>query len=326
MTEKLLRIEDLKVHFPIRKGVFRRTVGHLKAVDGVSLSLRQGECLGIVGESGCGKSTLGRAAIRLLEPTSGTVHFQNQDLAALTRGELRRWRRQVQMIFQDPYASLNPRKTIAESVGDPLLHHGIAKNVIQRDEQVGAILQEVGLSPDLMHRYPHQFSGGQQQRICIGRALALSPQLIVCDEAVSALDVSVQAQILNLLAELRRSRNLSYLFISHDLSVVRHLCDRVAVLYLGKVVEIAGTEELFTNPKHPYTQFLLSSVPKEHPNEKRTRLTAEGELPSPANPPTGCPFHTRCPFAEPSCATDAPPTLTHPGEDGRPHDYSCILS
>jgi peptide/nickel transport system ATP-binding protein len=232
----------------------------------------------------------------------------------------------MQMIFQDPFASLNPRKSIVENIGAPLLHHRIAKNLLQRDEQVAHVLSEVGLSPDAMHRYPHQFSGGQQQRVCIGRALALNPQMIVCDEAVSALDVSVQAQVLNLLADLRYKRNLSYLFISHDLSVIRHLCDRVAVLYLGKVVETATTEELFNNPKHPYTRFLLSAVPKEHPREKRERLQVTGEIPSPANPPKGCPFHTRCPFAQSTCATQPPPTKSFIGSDGRRHTYSCILN
>lgn len=325
MAEKLLKVENLVKHFPIRKGIFRRTVGAVKAVDGIDFYIRQGECLGMVGESGCGKSTAGRAAIRLVEPTAGSIHFLGQDLRALPPAALRQWRRQVQMIFQDPLSSLNPRKTVVESIGEPLLHHGLAKTIQQRDEQVATILNEVGLSPDAMTRYPHQFSGGQQQRICIGRALGLEPQLIICDEAVSALDVSVQAQTLNLLADLREARGLSYLFISHDLSVVRHLCDRVVVLYLGKVMEVAGVDELFNNPKHPYTRFLLSAVPKEHPDEKRERLRAEGEIPSPANPPKGCPFHTRCPFAQPICSQEPPPKRSFVGKDGLRHEYHCII-
>lgn len=325
MVEKLLHVENLVKHFPIRKGFFRRTVGAVKAVDGIDFYIRQGECLGMVGESGCGKSTAGRAAIRLLEPTDGSIHFLGEDLRALTPTALRKWRRQVQMIFQDPLASLNPRKTILETIGEPLLHHGLAKNLQQRDEQVAQVLKEVGLPEEAMHRYPHQFSGGQQQRICIGRALALKPKLIICDEAVSALDVSVQAQILNLLADLRESHNLSYLFISHDLSVVRHLCDRVVVLYLGKVVEVAGVDELFSNPKHPYTQFLLSAIPKEHPRENRTRLQVVGEIPSSANPPKGCPFHTRCPYAQPICSQETPPKRTSVGKDGLRHEYNCII-
>ena len=326
MVEKLLQVKNLVKHFPIRKGFFRRTVGAVKAVDGIDFYIRQGECLGMVGESGCGKSTVGRAAIRLLEPTDGSIHFLGQDLRALAPSALRRWRRQVQVIFQDPLASLNPRKTIVESIGDPLLHHGLAIDLDERDAQVAQVLIEVGLTPDAMNRYPHQFSGGQQQRICIGRALALKPKLIICDEAVSALDVSVQAQILNLLADLREKHNLSYLFISHDLSVVRHLCDRVVVLYLGKVVEVAGVDELFTDPKHPYTQFLLSAVPKEHPNEKRSPLHITGEIPSPSNPPKGCPFHTRCPYAQPICAQEPPPTRSFVGKDGLRHEYHCVIS
>lgn len=263
--EPLLEVKGLKKYFPITAGILRHQVGTIKAVNGVDFTVYTGEVLGIVGESGCGKSTAARAAIRLIEPTAGQITFMGQDFSAFTPQQLQQSRKDVQMVFQNPYSSLNPRHTVAESVGEALLYHGIVKNRQEQREHVAKIFGYIGLAPDAMDRYPHQFSGGQQQRICIGRAIAMSPRLVICDEAVSALDVSVQAQILNLLGELKQTMGLSYLFISHDLSVVRYLCDRVVVLYMGKVVESAPTEELFNHPKHPYTQALLSAIPRRHP-------------------------------------------------------------
>lgn len=319
MNEILLKVDNLYKYFPVYSGLFRKQVASVKAVNGISFSLRQGEVLGLVGESGSGKSTVGRAAIRLIEPTSGEIEFKGQNLLKMSAAELLKTRLEMQMIFQDPLASLNPRKTIRESIGDPLFYHKIAKNSQDQTERVAFALSQVGLSPDLMYRYPHEFSGGQQQRICIGRAIAMGPKLLITDEAVSALDVSVQSQILNLLTFLKEKLGLSYLFISHDLSVVRHICDRVIVMYLGKVMEEAPTEELFSNPKHPYTLALLSAVPKAHPNEKKSRVMLKGEIPSPIDPPSGCPFRTRCPFAKPICAE--PPPKKSPSQG---HDYYCI--
>lgn len=325
MSKTLLQARDLKKHFPLFAGIFRRQVNSVKAVDGVSFEVKEGEVLGVVGESGSGKSTVGRTAIRLIEPTAGQVFFDGQDMQNLSRDEMLRMRREIQMVFQDPYASLNPRKTIGEAVGEPLAYHGIVRSKADREAFVVEILQQVGLSADALNRYPHEFSGGQQQRICIGRAIAMNPRLIVCDEAVSALDVSVQAQVLNLLGDLKQELGLSYLFISHDLSVVRHICDRVLVMYLGKVMETAPVDELFNNPKHPYTQALLSAVPKEHPKEKRERIRLEGELPSPINPPKGCPFHTRCPHAKPECQKPPPHKILHEDDQERRHEYFCVL-
>lgn len=324
MSDVLLQVKSLKKYFPVTAGLFRRQIGAVKAVDGVDFTLHAGEVLGIVGESGCGKSTLGRSAIRLIEPTSGTVEFQGHDLLSLSKKNLKEMRKHLQIVFQDPYASLNPRKNVREAIGEALLYHGIVHSKQDQQERVAEILSLVGLSPDIMERYPHQFSGGQQQRICIGRAIALNPRLIVLDEAVSALDVSVQAQILNLLMELKNTLGLSYLFISHDLSIVRHICDRVIVLYLGKVMETASTEELFSNPKHPYTQALLSAVPRSHPDEIKQRMILRGEIPSARNPPSGCPFRTRCPFAQPICA-ETPPYKILKDRDGGDHHYHCIL-
>lgn len=324
MSDVLLKVKDLKKYFPVTAGLFRREVGAVKAVDGVDFTLHAGEVLGIVGESGCGKSTLGRSAIRLIEPTAGEISFAGQNLMGLNKQSLKEMRKQLQIVFQDPYASLNPRKSILEAIGEAMSYHGLVKNKNEQKERVAEILDLVGLSPDIMNRYPHQFSGGQQQRICIGRAIALNPRLIVLDEAVSALDVSVQAQILNLLVDLKNRLGLSYLFISHDLSIVRHICDRVIVLYLGKVMESAATEELFTNPKHPYTQALLSAVPKSHPGEIKQRMLLQGEIPSARNPPSGCPFRTRCPFAQPLCA-EIPPHKILRDVNGHEHSYHCIL-
>lgn len=307
--ELLLKLSEITKYFPIYAGVFRKIVGYVKAVDGVSLSIMRGEVHALVGESGSGKSTLGRVAIGLIKETSGTIEFRGGP-----------YRRSMQMIFQDPYSSLNPRLTILEAIGEGLMFHGLVKTEKEKKEQVAEILKDVGLSPDIMYRYPHQFSGGQQQRICIGRAVALRPELIVCDEAVSALDVSIQAQILNLLINLQKEFSLSYLFISHDLSVVRHISDKVTVMYLGHVMETGKTEDIFDDPKHPYTQSLLSSIPKIDPDAKDSRIILKGEIPSSAHPPSGCPFRTRCPYAKPICA-EPPPCKKGKGED---HRYYCI--
>lgn len=314
----LLSVRGLKKYFPIREGLLRRTVAEVKAVDGLDFDLFPGEVLGVVGESGCGKSTVARSVIRLIEPSSGAISYRGTDLLAYSRKQLLAVRPQMQMVFQDPLGSLNPRKRVIEAIGDGLLYHGIAKTSGEARERSAEALQTVGLSPDILERYPHQFSGGQQQRICIARAIALKPRLLICDEAVSALDISVQAQILNLLSELKQSLGLSYLFISHDMSVIRYLCDRVIVLYLGKVMEIATTEELFHNPKHPYTQALLSAIPRRHPRDRAERLRLAGEIPSPSHPPSGCPFRTRCPYAEEICKN--PP----PEKNLATHSYWCI--
>lgn len=321
MNEPLLEVKGIKKYFPLHAGILRHRVGEIKAVDGVDFSLHSQEILGIVGESGCGKSTLARAALRLLEPTAGQIFFEGKDLLSLNESEMRRVRRDIQVVFQDPYSSLNPRKTIGENIGEPLLYHSLVRDKEQLQHIVAEILKRVGIPSDAMNRYPHQFSGGQQQRICIGRAIGLRPKILVCDEAVSSLDVSVRAQILNLLIDLQKTLGLSYLFISHDLSIVRYLCDRVLVLYLGKVMETATTEELFNNPKHPYTQALLSAIPRRHPKEKGERLLLKGEIPSPSHPPSGCPFRTRCPFAQPICS-EPPPRKKIGNND---HEYDCIL-
>jgi oligopeptide/dipeptide ABC transporter ATP-binding protein len=324
MSDILLEVKNLKKYFPVTAGLLRRQVASVKAVDGVNFTIDKGEVLGVVGESGCGKSTLGRSTIRLIEPTEGEIWFLGQNFMELDREKLKRMRRDIQIVFQDPYASLNPRKTIEESIGEALLYHEIVKTNDEMVERVASILGQVGLSPDAMRRYPHQFSGGQQQRICIGRAIALKPKMIVCDEALSALDVSVQAQIMNLLIELQTSYGLSYLFISHDLSIIRHISDRVLVLYLGKVMESASTEELFSNPKHPYTQALLSAIPKRHPSETKNRILLKGEIPSALNPPSGCPFRTRCPYAQPICSLPPPKKVVKDKKAGK-HEYYCIL-
>jgi len=305
-TQPVLEVRDLRTYFPIRRGVFSRTVGHIKAVDGVTFSVPRGKTLGLVGESGCGKTTVGRTLLRLIPATSGEVIYKGEDFFAYHGEKLRRLRRQMQIIFQDPVSSLNPRMTIGNIIGEPIQVHGIARGR-ERDEMVASLLQRVGLDPSYAARYPHEFSGGQRQRIGIARALALAPDFIVCDEPVSALDVSIQSQVLNLLSDLQDEFQLTYLFIAHNLAVVRHLSTRVGVMYLGKLVELAPADELYVNPKHPYTKALLSAIPIPDPTVRRERIVLKGDLPSPANPPSGCRFHTRCPMAQEICKTEEPP-------------------
>jgi len=316
----ILEVKDLKKHFPVRKGLLRRTVGQVYAVDGISFSIGEGETLGLVGESGCGKSTAGRAVLRLIEPTSGKVAMTGRDITHLSKKELRPYRRQMQIVFQDPFSSLNPRMTAGDIVGEPLFVHGIARGKARR-EQVAALFERVGLRPAQMANFPHQFSGGQRQRIGIARALALGPKLIVGDEPVSALDVSIQAQVINLLQDLQRERKLSYLFISHNLAVVEHISHRIAVMYLGRIVEYADTRSIFTRPQHPYTEALLSAVPVPDPRVKREKRLLQGDVPSPVNPPAGCHFHTRCPYAVARCKVEAPSLR----EIAPGHHVSCHL-
>jgi len=306
-NDVILRVDNLKKYFPIRRGVFQRHVGDVKAVDDVSFEVYRGETLGLVGESGCGKTTTGRTIIRLYNPTDGQVHFEGKDLAAMRGDELRLTRRKMQMIFQDPYASLNPRMSVAGIVGEPLAVHRMAAGK-ERDDRIDELLTIVGLNPALKTRYPHEFSGGQRQRIGLARSLALNPDLIICDEPISALDVSIQAQVVNLLEDLQEKLGLTYIFIAHDLSMVRHISKRVAVMYLGKIVELTDRETLYSNPLHPYTQALLSAVPVPDPfiEEKRQRILLEGDLPSPSDPPVGCNFNTRCPVARDVCFEEDP--------------------
>jgi oligopeptide transport system ATP-binding protein len=306
-ADAMVRVDDLKMHFPIRRGLLQRKVGAVKAVDGVTFEVRQGETLGLVGESGCGKSTTGRALLQLYRPTSGHVYFEGQDLTHLQGEALRRKRQRMQMIFQDPYASLNPRMTVGDIIGEPMEVHGLARPN-ERRQKVEQFLQRVGLNPYFADRYPHEFSGGQRQRIGIARALALNPAFIVCDEPISALDVSIQAQVVNLLEDLQKDLGLTYLFIAHDLSMVRHISDRVAVMYLGKLMEMSTRKELYGNPLHPYTQALMSAVPIPDPalEDKRQRIILSGDPPSPANPPPGCVFNTRCPLAIDLCRQQVP--------------------
>jgi oligopeptide transport system ATP-binding protein len=302
----LLEVRHLKVHFPVRRGLFRQTRAWVRAVDDVSFAIAPGETLGLVGESGCGKTSLGRAIVRLVEPTGGSILFEGEDLAQLNGAELRARRRRLQIIFQDPFGSLNPRLTIEDSIGEALDIHRLAPTAVERRERVVALLQSVGLDPSHAQRYPHEFSGGQRQRIGIARALAVEPRLIVCDEPVSALDVSVQAQIINLLQDLQAQRGIAYLFIAHDLAVVEHLSRRVMVMYLGRVMELAEAKTLIGAPRHPYTQALISAVPVVDPTSKRRRILLSGDVPSPIDPPSGCPFHPRCPDAEERCTREVP--------------------
>ena len=305
----LVKVEHLTKHFPITRGIIvQRQVGAVQAVDDVNFDIYEGETLGLVGESGCGKSTTGRTIIQLYRPTSGKVYYQDKDLTTMKGEDLRHLRRFMQIIFQDPYASLNPRMTVGDIVGEPLEVHGLQKNKKRRRERVQELLRLVGLNPYFINRYPHEFSGGQRQRIGVARALALNPEFVVCDEPISALDVSIQAQVVNLLEELQDKLGLTYLFIAHDLSMVRHISDRTAVMYLGKIVELADREELYNHPLHPYTQALLSAVPVPDPivEKKRQRIILKGDVPSPANPPTGCRFHPRCPLAQDICSEAEP--------------------
>jgi len=314
----LVEVRDLVKHFPVTGGVLLREVARVHAVDGVSLSIEPGETLGLVGESGCGKSTLGRLILRLEEPTSGQVLFEGEDILAYGQEKMRSMREEMQVIFQDPFSSLNPRKSVAHIVGEPLLVHGVRSRT-ERENRVQGLLEVVGLRREHMRRYPHQFSGGQRQRIGVARALALNPKLIICDEAVSALDVSIQAQVINLLQDLQDEFNLTYLFISHDLSVVEHISDRVAVMYLGKVVELADKKTLYHNPLHPYTQALLGAAPVPDPHREMKHTILKGDVPSPIKPPPGCRFHTRCPYMEQICQ-DHEPELR---ELGKGHTAAC---
>ena len=304
----VLEVRDLKKHFPVKKGLLRKTVGHVYAVDGVSFTIGRGETLGLVGESGCGKTTVGRTLLRLTEPTDGKILLSGRDVTRIPRSELRPYRREMQIIFQDPFSSLDPRMTAGAIVGEPLMVHGIGDRA-ERRAKVAEIFGRVGLRPAQMDNFPHQFSGGQRQRIGIARALALNPKLIIGDEPVSALDVSIQAQVINLLMDLQKDLGLSYLFISHNLAVVEHISHKIAVMYLGRIVEYADKRTIFTSPRHPYTEALLSAVPVPDPAIKRKKVVLQGDVPSPVKPPSGCHFHTRCPIAQPRCRVEAPPLV-----------------
>ena len=319
----LLEVRNLQKHFPVRGGLLRRVVAHVRAVDGVSFTLEAGRTLGLVGESGCGKSTLGRAILQLQRPTGGEVILEGKELTTLDPKRLLEMRREMQIIFQDPFASLSPRRTVAQTIREPLEVHRIGSPA-ERDGKVEELLQVVGMRPQVMDRYPHEFSGGQRQRIGIARALALNPKLIVADEPVSALDVSVRAQVLNLIAKLQREHGIAFLFISHDLSVVEHVSDHVGVMYLGKLVEMAPAKEIYRDPRHPYTQALLSAVPVPDPKRKSKRIVLTGDVPSPMHPPPGCPFHKRCPKVMDVCSKVVPPVVDV-GTTARPHRVACHL-
>lgn len=319
-NNSLIKVNNLKKYFPVTSGFFSKVSGHIKAVDGVSFYINEGETLGLAGESGCGKTTTGRSILRLVEPTSGTVSYKGQNILNLNQKELRRMRPQFQIIFQDPYSSLNPRMKVLDIVGEALVVHKMVSKKDKKDHVAG-VLKKVGLPEYALGQYPHEFSGGQRQRISIARAIALNPSFIVCDEPVSALDVSIQAQIINLFIKLQEELKLSYLFIAHDLSVIKHISDRVAIMYLGKIVETAPTKDLFENPLHPYTKALLSAVPVPDPTKHSKRIILKGDIPSPQNPPPGCSFHTRCPFAKPICHKEEPEAINV----GDNHIVKCIL-
>ena len=318
--DTLLKVENLKVHFPIKKGLLSRTVGYVYAVDGVSLTLEKGETIGLVGESGCGKTTTGLAVLRLVEPSGGNVIFRGESVSKMGKQELRSLKKEMQIIFQDPYSSLNPRMTVNQIIGDPMDIHKMYQGR-EKNDRISYLLDKVGLTPEQGRRYPHEFSGGQRQRIGVARALALNPQFIIADEPVSALDVSIQAQIINLLIDLQNEFDLSYMIIAHDLAVVEHICDRIAVMYLGNIMEMASYKNIYLNPKHPYTKALLSAVPVPDPSVKKNRVILKGDVPSPINPPDGCPFHPRCAYKLEICDKEKP-ELKDIGGD---HYVACFL-
>ncbi|MDJ0818983.1 MAG: ATP-binding cassette domain-containing protein [Desulfobacterales bacterium] len=323
MSEPILKVKNLKMHFPIYGGILRRKIGRVYAVDGVSLRVNEGETLGLVGESGCGKTTVGRTIARLYKPTAGEVIFNDRDIFKLNTPELRGIRRDLQMIFQDPFESLNARHTIQEILQEPFVIHGIGSPA-ERENEIFHLLNRVGLNESVLSRFPHEFSGGQRQRIGIARAIALRPKLVICDEPVSALDVSIQSQILNLLLDLQSEMKLTYLFIAHDLAVVKHISDRIAVMYLGKIVEYADADELYQNPVHPYSYALLSAIPIPDPEIRKEKQILVGDVPSPINPPPGCVFHTRCPFAKAICKSEVPELQSVPGSDNPNHLQACL--